>query len=52
MVGMWKFFDERPLEPEEVIATVRESGEVMYQQTLWPLVLTQQLVVAKKRALA
>ncbi|HLK65997.1 MAG TPA: glycosyltransferase [Bryobacteraceae bacterium] len=49
LVGMWKFFDERPLEPEEVIAAVRESGDVMYQQTLWPLVLTQQLIVAKKR---
>ncbi|HTS28218.1 MAG TPA: glycosyltransferase [Bryobacteraceae bacterium] len=49
MAGMWKFFDERPLEPEEVIAAVRESGDVMYQQTLWPLILTQQLIVAKKR---
>ena len=49
MAGMWRFFDERPLEPEEVIATVRESGDVMYQKTLWPLFLTQQLVVARKR---
>ncbi len=49
MVGMWKFFDERPLQPEEVIATVQETGEVMYQKTLWPLFLTQQLIVARKR---
>jgi SAM-dependent methyltransferase len=49
MVGMWRFFDERPLEPEEVIAAVRELGDVMYQQTLWPLFLTQQLIVARKR---
>jgi SAM-dependent methyltransferase len=49
MAGMWRFFDERPLHPEEVIAAVRESGEVMYQQTLWPLFLTQQLIVARKR---
>ncbi|HEV3201938.1 MAG TPA: glycosyltransferase [Bryobacteraceae bacterium] len=52
MAGMWKFFDERPLDPEEVIATVRESGDVMYQQTLWPLFLTQQLIVARKRTSA
>ena len=50
MVGMWKFFDERPLQPEEVIAAIQETGEVMYQQLLWPLVLTQQLIVARKRA--
>jgi len=33
-----------------VVSAVRESGEVMYQQTLWPLILTQQLIVARKRA--
>jgi len=47
-LGMWRFFDERPLEPEEVIAAVQETGEVMFQKTLWPLFLTQQLVVARK----
>ncbi len=52
MAGMWRFFDERPLDPEEVIAAVRESGEVMHQQTLWPLFLTQQLIVARKRETA
>jgi SAM-dependent methyltransferase len=48
MVGMWRFFDERPIEPEEVIAAVRESGDVMYRQILWPLFLTQGLIVARK----
>ena len=47
-LGMWRFFDERPLEPEEVVAAVQEMGEVMFQKTLWPLFLTQQLVVARK----
>jgi len=49
LVGMWKFFDERPLQPEEVISAIQETGEVMYQQLLWPLFLTQQLIVARKR---
>jgi SAM-dependent methyltransferase len=46
--GQWKFHDERPLEPGEVLAPMRERGEVLYQKTLWPLMLTQHMVVARK----
>lgn len=49
MAGMWKFPDERPLEPGEVLAAVRERGDVLFERILWPLVLTQYLVVARKR---
>jgi putative flippase GtrA len=48
-LGMWKFHDERPLKAEEVLATVREQAEVLYQKTLWPLILTQEMIVARKR---
>jgi glycosyltransferase involved in cell wall biosynthesis len=48
MIGMWKFHDERPLTPAEVIETIRERGEVLFEKTLWPLVLTQHLIVARK----
>jgi len=48
-LNVWKFPDERPLPPEEVRASIRECGEVLHDRTLWPLVLTQHLVVAKKR---
>jgi SAM-dependent methyltransferase len=48
-VGMWKFHDERPLEPQEVLDTVRERGEILVEKTLWPLMLTQYLVVARKK---
>jgi glycosyltransferase involved in cell wall biosynthesis len=48
-IGMWKFPDERPLEPPEVIAAIRDRADVLYQKTLWPLMLTQHLVVARKR---
>jgi len=48
-VGMWKFHDERPLLPAEVLATVRERGEVLQEKILWPLMLTQYLVVARKK---
>jgi SAM-dependent methyltransferase len=47
-IGQWKFHDERPLEVPEVLAAVRERGELLFQKTLWPLMLTQHLVVARK----
>jgi SAM-dependent methyltransferase len=48
MCGMWKFPDERPLEPGEVLASIRERGEILYCRTLWPQILTQYLVVVRK----
>jgi SAM-dependent methyltransferase len=47
-VGMWKFHDERPLVREEVLTTVLERGEVLDEKMLWPLLLTQYIVVAKR----
>jgi hypothetical protein len=47
--GMWKFPDERPLKPAEVRRALEEKGEILFEKTLWPLVLTQHLIVAKKR---
>jgi putative flippase GtrA len=49
-LGLWKFPDERPLMPGEVLATVNEHGTVLYQKTLWPLVFTQHMIVARKDA--
>jgi hypothetical protein len=46
--GMWKFPDERPLLPGEVLASIRERGEILCRKTLWPQILTQHLVVARK----
>jgi SAM-dependent methyltransferase len=50
MAGMWKFHDERPLMPAEVAGAIRERGEVVFRKTLWPLILTQYLIVARKHA--
>ena len=49
-IGMWKFPDERPLEPPEVIAAIRGRADILFQQTMWPLILTQYIIVARKRA--
>jgi len=46
--GMWQFPDERPLKPAEPLAAIRERGEAVYEKILWPLMLTQYFVVAKK----
>ena len=48
--GMWKFHDERPLKPAEVASSVKERGEILQQKLMWPLILTQHVVVARKRA--
>ena len=49
LAGMWKFPDERPLKPAEVRAALEEKGEILFEKTLWPLVLTQHLIVARRR---
>ena len=47
-LGMWQFPDERPLQPREVLAAVRERGEVLLVKTMWPLILTQTFMVVRK----
>ena len=47
-IGQWKFHDERPLAPSEAIESVRERGEVLFEKIMWPLMLTQYVVVARK----
>jgi len=48
-LGMWRFPDERPLRPQEVMDAIRVRGEVIWEKMLWPLMLTQYLIVARKR---
>jgi glycosyltransferase involved in cell wall biosynthesis len=50
LLGKWKFHDERPLLPREVTDTVLQSGDILFEKTLWPLMLTQHMVVARKHA--
>jgi glycosyltransferase involved in cell wall biosynthesis/SAM-dependent methyltransferase len=47
-LGLWRFHDERPLESDEVLESVRDLGEVIFQKTLWPLIFTQKLMVIRK----
>lgn len=52
LFGIWQFPDERPLKPAEVLAAVRERGDVLLSKTLWPLILTQTIVVVRKHGKA
>jgi cyclopropane fatty-acyl-phospholipid synthase-like methyltransferase len=49
-LGLWRFPDERPLDRDEVVRTVSERGELVFETVLWPLIFTQHLVLAKKKA--
>lgn len=49
-LGLWRFPDERPIDPAEVRPSLAGHGEVLYEKTLWPLVFTQRLMVVRKRA--
>ncbi|HTT62063.1 MAG TPA: class I SAM-dependent methyltransferase [Bryobacteraceae bacterium] len=48
-LGLWRFPDERALEPQEVLDAVRERGDVSAEKMLWPHMLTQYMIVARKR---
>jgi glycosyltransferase involved in cell wall biosynthesis len=49
-LGLWKFPDERPLSRKEALDTISKYGEVLYEKTLWPIVFTQKMIVARKIA--
>jgi len=46
--GVWRFPDERPLQPQEVREVASRFGPVVLEKTLWPLILTQHLIVVRK----
>jgi len=48
-VGMWAFPDERPLDPSEVRPVIEKRARVVSERVLWPLMLTQYLIVATKK---
>lgn len=47
-IGQWKFPDERPLAAAEVERAVLERGSLLSRRVLWPLILTQGMVVARR----
>lgn len=48
-LGLWAFPDERPLRFAEIARAIDDLGDVIERRTLWPLLLTQEMVVLRKR---
>jgi hypothetical protein len=51
-LGLWIFFDERPLTRNEVARTMGGHGTIVEERLLWPLVLTQRVIVVKKHGVS
>lgn len=47
--GVWRFPDERPLQRHEVLKAAAKHGELVWEQTLWPLLLTQNMMLFRAR---
>jgi hypothetical protein len=50
LLGLWMFPDERPLTFDEVLRIVSELGEVLDRKIIWPIFLTQGIVLIRKRS--
>lgn len=46
--GSWIFHDERPLWPAEVEHAIQGRAGVRYKKILWPMILTQTIMVIRK----
>ena len=48
LLGLWIFFDERPLQMEEVLKEMMKYGTVVHRSITWPIFLTQGIIVIIK----
>ncbi|MCE5347763.1 MAG: class I SAM-dependent methyltransferase [Bacteroidales bacterium] len=48
LLGIWIFYDERPLSMDEVINEVKKYGLIKYKSITWPIFLTQGVILAIK----
>lgn len=46
--GLWRFHDERPLGFAEVRAAMAQEGEILATDLIWPIMLTQGLLIGRK----
>jgi glycosyltransferase involved in cell wall biosynthesis len=50
LLGLWRFPDERPLDRTEVERAATDLGTVVFEKTLWPILLTQRMMIFRKTA--
>jgi glycosyltransferase involved in cell wall biosynthesis len=48
VLGLWIFHDERPLKKQEIAEAIRDHGTILHDEIIWPIFLTQMMVVARK----
>lgn len=48
LLGIWKFHDERPLSHDEVTAEVTKYGKILRHEIIWPILLTQGILICQK----
>ena len=48
MMGLWIFYDERPLTMEEVSVQISKFGIIRHKSITWPIFLTQGVILAGK----
>jgi glycosyltransferase involved in cell wall biosynthesis len=49
LLGLWSFPDERPLRFAEIADAVGDRGDLLSRRMMWPLLLTQEMAVFRKR---
>ena len=49
LLKVWKFPDERPLTFSEVVSVVEQFGTVLHRSVIWPIILTQGVIVFRKK---
>ncbi len=49
-LGRWHFPDERPLNRSEVSEVMAKRGEILREEIIWPIFLTQCIIAARKSA--
>jgi hypothetical protein len=47
-LGLWQFPDERPLDRHEVLPSVRQQGQILFEAINWPIFFTQMIVAARQ----
>jgi len=45
--NLWIFHDERPLSRKEIFAVLQDNGEIIDCEIIWPIFLTQMIVVVR-----
>lgn len=49
LLGLWIFHDERPLKIGEILDTVNKHGQLLEKKIIWPIFLTQAMLVILKK---